>query len=415
GLVFLFAAALLGGGYLAASSNSVIAGRWQSIIGKGQGWERIFSGEGDFRLSLAKEGIGIWQQAPWFGHGPASFDLEHLRVSTWTQGSRALFTHNDYVNTLCDYGAVGTALAALFWIFLAVFLWRRARTRGEGSKADACTALGWALMAVMLIHAFVDFNYHIPANAISCFLLLGLATTVSWPERQSSWARVFNPILIVLALFLAGATGWHGWRTWAGWNSLPEKSEQAAKLTEKELADAALQAERWDPRSPVLANGLGDAYRLKLLDIYFSPPSPTPESRASRKQEETRLAEASIHWYAEAEKRSPKDDTLCVRRASVLDLQGKFPEAEILYLQGLQMRPHAKFFHLSYGNHLWRKGDLAGAVKSFEKAIALPALHRPGDEKDPAEEAREMLAQVKEQIANSGKVRQVRKFNPRED
>jgi len=416
GRVILLMAAIggLSGAIYWGMGEASIMKRWSAVLGKGVGWERVFSGEGDFRLRLAQDGLMIWQRAPWLGNGPGSFDLEHLRVSTWAHGSRTIYTHNDYINTLVDYGAVGGGLVALFWIFLAVFLWNRGRTREAGSKADACTGLGWALMVAMLLHALVDFNFHIPATAISCFFLLGLATAVSWPERRGAMARVFNLGVVFLALLLAGWTGWQGWRTWAG-RVLPMKEAALAKLSVAELEEKAIKAEKWDPQSPVMAMALGDAYRLKLFEVYFSAPPVAPEAWEKRRKDINHLAEVSAHWYLEAEKRSPKDDIPGVRRASVLDLQGKFDEAEDLYLRGLEMRPHSQFIRISYGNHLWRKGDLEGAKREFEKAIATPGLHRPGDGVDPSVEGREMLEKVKEQIAKGGTKRQNTKLNPRED
>ena len=82
------------------------------------------------------------------------------------------------------------------------------------------------------------------------------------------------------------------------------------------------------------------------------------------------------------------------------------------------MRPHSRFFHLTYGNHLWRRGDLPGAQKHLELALQVVwGKPRPGEGGDPADEARAMLEMVKEQIAKSGGKRQApsRAFNPRED
>jgi len=415
GLILLAACGILFAGYWAARGDSAVAERWGKIVGKGQGIAKFLSGEGDFRLALAKDGLAIWQTAPWLGTGPGSFDIEHQRLSTWRYGTRAVFTHNDYINTLADYGAVGAVLVALFWIFLSAFLWRRGKTRESGSAADVCTGMGWAVMAAMLLHAIVDFNYHVPATAISSLLLLGLATTVTWGERGRSGARALNWTLLGFALLGMGITGWQGWKTWAGWNSVPEKAEQAAKLSEDELAECGRKADRWDPRSPVLAEVLGDAYRLQLVDLYFSPRKDSPEEELIRQEKQKRLAEAATHWYREQEKRSPKNDIPFVRRASVLDFQGKFSEAAPLYLLGLQKRPHSVFFHTSYANHLWRKGDLEGAKREFEKALDLPSSHRPEDSVDAAAGAREMLEKVKEQIAKGGTKRQSQKFNPQED
>jgi tetratricopeptide (TPR) repeat protein len=277
--------------------------------------------------------------------------------------------------------------------------------------------LGWSVAGLMLIHALVDFNYHIPATAISSFLLLGIATAVVWPERATARRGLVHVVFIILTIGFAGVTAIRGWNTWAGWRSIPEKAAEAAKLSVETLEKMGQEMDRWDPRSPVLAETLGDVYRLKLIEVYFSPRETSPEAVQMRKEKLNGLAEAAILWYRKAEERSPKDDVYYVRRASVLDLQGKFSEAEVLYRMGMQKRPNGKFFAISYGNHLWRKGDLEGAKMEFEKAIALPGDVRSGSsaEKDSTAEAQEMLAQVKERIAKGGGVRQVKKFNPKED
>jgi len=142
----LLALGVLTGGWLAAVGDAVVADRWKAVLGKGDGWERIFSGEGNFRIGLAKDGIEIWKTSPWFGTGPASFDLVHLRMDSLLKEGRAVFTHNDYVNTLSDYGLVGAVLVALYWLGVMVLLWRRGRTRGEGTESDVLTGLGWGLL-----------------------------------------------------------------------------------------------------------------------------------------------------------------------------------------------------------------------------------------------------------------------------
>ena len=418
GFVLILVCGGLAGGLWIARGDEKIMKRWDALVGqKGEGWDRVFSGEGNFRYQLALDGLEIWKKAPWFGHGPGSFDLEHLRWPSWKEGTRTVFTHNDYVNTLCDYGAVGFFFVALFWIYLGIFLWHRSRSRERDTPADLCTGLGWSLGAAMLTHAFVDFNYHIPATAISSFLLLGIATTTVWRERGMLHAKLLNGVLAALTLALAGISGVYGWKTWAGWRAVPEKAVEAAKLSDEALEKAGQEGERWDSRSPVFAETMGDAYRLKLIEVYFKPPAPSPTAVAERKEKLDRYSEAAILWYRRAEEQSPKDDVYYVRRASVLDLQGKFSEAEVLYQLGIQNRPNGKFFHVSYGNHLWRRGNLLAAQEQFEKAISVPGMVRPGDgaEKDATAEAKEMLARVKELIAKGGGTRQVKRFNPRED
>jgi len=405
------AAGALWTGYLFATGDKVVAERWNRMIGKGEGFERLLTGEGNFRLKLFQDGIKIWEKSPVFGTGPASFDLEHFHVASIDYQTRAKWTHNDYINTLSDYGIVGASLVALFWLGVTATFWIRGRSRHSGPKTDALVGLGWALSVAMLVHAFVDFNFHIPATAISCFLLLGLATATTWSERSWRWTAVGNAFFLATALGLAGFVGWTGWRTQMAWKSLPGKAEEAAKFPEPELAEKGDRANRWDPRSPELAALLGDAYRLKLIEALFG----AGRGKVAR-EEVSRLGDQAIRWYAEGEKRSPKDDTLYIRRATVLDLQGKFSEAESLYLRGLEMRPHAKYPHLTYGNHLARKGDLPGAQKAFEKVLS---LQKGSDINDPETfaEAQRQLEWVKERIAGRPSKGQApsRTFNPLED
>jgi hypothetical protein len=59
---------------------------------------------------------------------------------------------------------------------------------------------------------------------------------------------------------------------------------------------------------------------------------------------------------------------------------------------------------------------LLGAKVELEKAVSLGyGETRPGEEKYSGTEAREMLAQLKEQIAKGPAIRQGKRFNPKED
>ena len=417
-LVLVMAFAIFAGGWWAATRDAVVAERWNMLVGKGVGWERIITGDGNFRFALAQDGIKIWQSSPWFGTGPASFDLVHLRMESWNFGTRTVFTHNDYINTLSDYGLVGACLVAFFWIGVMGLLWRRGRTRGEGTESDVLAALGWGVVTAMLVHAWVDFNFHVPGTAISCFMLLGFATAVTWPERSSAGVRWINPLGLLLVLILAGTTAWLGGRTFLAWRELPAEARDWANWPEEKIRERLLSAERWDSSCLPVAEVGGDVHRIKLLELFLAPLGQESGAAVRRQEDVRRLAETADRWYREAEKLNPMDDTLRVRRATVLDLLGRFDEAEKLYLHGLKMRPTSRFFLLTYGNHLWRKGDLQGARAQFEKVLQAPGFPpRPGEGNDPSDEARAMLEKVKEQIAKGAGKRQSRPvyINPHED
>src|SRR5438067_11566210 len=87
---------------------------------------------------------------------------------------RADRVHNDYLNTLADWGLVGALLVAGAW---AAFYWGVFRSwkfvqRGQndfGAKRSnkSSFVMGGALgLLAILVHSFVDFNMHISSNAI---------------------------------------------------------------------------------------------------------------------------------------------------------------------------------------------------------------------------------------------------------
>jgi len=191
-----------------------------------------------------------------------------------------------------------------------------------------------------------------------------------------------------------------------------------ATWPEDKLAERLAAAWKWDRSCLPVAELGGDAYRIKVLELFVQPVSTASGSPEDRREEIRRLVGMAEDWYRKAEVINPLDDTLQVRRATVLDLVGRFEEAERLYQEGLKHRPHSRFFHLTYGNHLWRRGDLEEAKVHLEQAQRVPgAKPRPGEGEDPAEEARAMLEKVKEQIAKGAGKRQAPtgRFNPYED
>ncbi|HVV00053.1 MAG TPA: O-antigen ligase family protein, partial [Verrucomicrobiae bacterium] len=129
----------------------------------------------DRRFALWKPTIQMWRANFWWGAGPGHFDYrfrEYRPESVQLQPDHA---HNDYLNTLADYGIAGSALvaAALALLAAGVFVtWRKVRP-SEGDLGGRSGSNKFALvcgasmgLAAILFHSAVDFNLHIPANAI---------------------------------------------------------------------------------------------------------------------------------------------------------------------------------------------------------------------------------------------------------
>jgi O-antigen ligase len=139
---------------------------WIGLGGVIEGFER--RGLEASRLVLWKDMARMIPRFPVLGVGFNAFGTAYLHYQTiW----RMLFigeAHNDYLQVLLDLGLVGSALVA----GLLVILFRAAARAASRTPLDA-GILG-ALLALGF-HALVDFNWQIPANALTYVALSALA------------------------------------------------------------------------------------------------------------------------------------------------------------------------------------------------------------------------------------------------
>lgn len=132
------------------------------------------------RLSMSRDAWHIFLAHPIAGTGMGTLEIAYPRFQTHYIGLIVNHAHDDYVELLSNGGIVGGALGFLFLFILyhrGLRNLRRARTPVNrslyGGALVACTGL--------LLHEFVDFNLHIPSNAI-IFLLIVVMLTSLIPE-----------------------------------------------------------------------------------------------------------------------------------------------------------------------------------------------------------------------------------------
>ena len=124
---------------------------------------------------MARDSWRIFLAHPVGGTGLGTLQEVFPRYETLYDGKIVNHVHNDYVEALAETGLVG-GLCGLFYL---VFLFREASLRllQVQSSLDLALHIG-ALTACcgLLVHSFVDFNLHIPSNAL-LFLLQGVLAT----------------------------------------------------------------------------------------------------------------------------------------------------------------------------------------------------------------------------------------------
>ena len=146
------------------------------------------------RWSMARGGLHIFLAHPVKGTGLGTVIAAYPQFETAYDGKVVDHVHNDYVEVLADTGALGGICGLAFlWI-----LFRDARKNFWAEQGHFSRALhAGAITAVsgLLLHSFVDFNLHIPSNALLFLLQAYLATSPPLPsEAGPSGQRRRTPV-----------------------------------------------------------------------------------------------------------------------------------------------------------------------------------------------------------------------------
>lgn len=115
----------------------------------------------------------IWCEFPIFGTGLGTFGNISSMYKTTPSQSLFTYAHNDYLQLLSEVGFLGFIFVSIFFI-----LYFRNVTRMWLKRHNSyvlCIVLG-GLSSIfgMLVYSLLDFNLHIPANAILFFITMGL-------------------------------------------------------------------------------------------------------------------------------------------------------------------------------------------------------------------------------------------------
>ena len=202
----LLAARGAGAGRLGAGRDGLDAAVWRggrSVRG------RSYRQTGDGRVFYWRAAERIFHEHLWWGAGPGSFRyLYPMSADKYAQGTPRN-AHNDYLNTLCEWGLAGFGImiAALGLLFGGVSrIWPYVR-RGSGdlgskNSSRAAFVLGASLgLLSILIHSAVDFNMQIPANAVTAITLMALLSAHWRFGTERFWVNPghFGRILLAIA------------------------------------------------------------------------------------------------------------------------------------------------------------------------------------------------------------------------
>ena len=364
---------LLGGGawftkiYLAKTLSYI--SRVEETVNTGQV-------ELDFRRDMWTAAERMWRDHFWWGVGPAHYNYlfpEYRPERVQRQPDRA---HNDYLNLLADWGATGGLIVlAGMAAFAAGLLETRKHVRraekdlgrhGSSSNRFAFFLGASGGLLALAAHSAVDFNLHIPANAILGVTLLALLASNLRFATERYWVNLRLPGRMLATIVLAGGLAYLGWQGWRRGNEYVWLARaQSPSLLVLDRAALLEKAFAIEPEDFATAFNIGEAYRR--------------QSFVGNLSDNAAQADTAIRWYARAMKLNSHDgygsggDSYLpnLRTGMCLDWLDRHAEAGPFYREAETLDPNGYYTVANIGWHYFQVGDYLAAREWMERSLWL--------------------------------------------
>lgn len=318
------------------------------------------------RPAIWKTAWTMWQDYPVWGVGPGHFDYRFPEYRPEMIQARPGWVHNDYLNTLVDWGIVGAVIVGSGIVFLAVGLLRTRKYVDRASKdigsARNSNRSAFVLGAIgagcaLAVHSFVDFNLHVAANAILACVVLAIGTSHQrfasgrhWVGRWPGAKLVYSVVLIGTAVFLVQS----GWQTAREQLALQEANKHPSASVEQ--IDAMRRAAEIEPNNFETLYNIGEALRARGAGI--------PENSEEN-------LEAAIQWFQAATERYPAWAFNYIGIGMSLDHLRRFDEATPYYERAVQLDPNQHQIIAYMGWHQINLGDYHAAKSYFDRSLEI--------------------------------------------
>jgi O-antigen ligase len=177
-VLWLLAAMFITGGTVVALDRGDLLERYKAVLRPHQFQQEDATA---YRFAAWKDTFTLIRETPVAGSGLDTFATRFPAARSFATDLIWTHAHNDFLQFLAETGAIGGMLA--LWALVA-----GGREAGRNLTRASGTATG-ALLAAMiagcigfLAHGWLDFNFHIPANASNFAALAAVAAAPGWDE-----------------------------------------------------------------------------------------------------------------------------------------------------------------------------------------------------------------------------------------
>lgn len=137
---------------------------------------------------MARAARDIFADHPLKGVGLGALAAAYPRYENTYDGLIVEHVHNDYLEGLAETGIVG-GLCGLAFLWLLFGQCRTSFSAPQGHFSRGLHAGAIAAVCGLLFHSLIDFNLHIPSNALLFLVQVFLATSIPLPSQARTSSR----------------------------------------------------------------------------------------------------------------------------------------------------------------------------------------------------------------------------------
>jgi len=317
------------------------------------------------RVELWGAAAAVWQEEKLLGVGPGHFDHRFPAHRPERLQSRPVRVHNDYLNTLVDWGIVGMLLGGLMlgtMISGIIKSWKYSQRTSSNLSAKTSNRSAFVLgstvgLGSIALHSFVDFNLHIPSNAMLAATLAGLLTAYIRFATEQYWVAIRMPMKLLLTVAIGSVA------VLLITQALGQAQEQARLKASHSVESFTEQVKNLEQAFAIEPNNFETAGLLGEIHRRHAA-----ESGSARKKIELKKAAG---WLKKAIALNPYDAYSHARIGMVLDQLGQENKAGEHFAKAEQLDPNGYLTVANVGWHKMHIGEYAEAKRCFERVSPL--------------------------------------------
>jgi O-antigen ligase len=317
------------------------------------------------RLDTWGLAVNMAKDHPWWGVGPGHYDYRYREYRLERFQIRPEHAHNDYLELLADWGLAGGVIVfggIGIFIFGLVKTWPHVRRAENDFGSGLSNRYAFFLGAIsglfaLAVHSLVDFNLHIPANALTFITILGLTVANLRFATKRYWVRARRPVQWASTIILGGVLIYFGDQIWRrGGELLWTARAQVQPNFSDEQVFAYQRALVCEPENYLTAYNIGECFRTQSLN-----------GDADYQEK----GQKALEFYAQGIRLNPDDAYCPLRLGMCLDWLGRHAEAEPYFSVAESLDPNGNFVVANIGWHYVQVGDYAAARQWFMRAFQL--------------------------------------------